>query len=99
MQRVVLRNAVIIQPLTPKQIDDYLSSAGGQLATVRVALREDEELQELVTTPLMLNMLARTYQGKTVEALLKEGSLEERRQELFATYVQGMLQRRGTQRG
>src|SRR5437588_4078756 len=54
---LMLRSSVVIQPLTAQQIDDYLSSTGGQLASVRVALRNDKLLQELATTPLMLSVL------------------------------------------
>lgn len=95
-RRIALRNAVVVQPLTTKQIDDYLSSAGKQLAAVHVALREDKELQELAKTPLMLSVLTLTYQGKTAKDLQMEGSLERRRRQIFATYVQRMIERRGT---
>ncbi len=94
--RLQLHSAIAVLPLTEEQIDDYLSSAGGQLAAIRVALREDRVLQELVTTPLMLSVLTLTYRGKSVEDLRMEGSLETRRGEIFATYVQRMLQWRET---
>lgn len=94
--RIILGNAVVIQPLTTQQIKDYLASAGEKLAAVRVALHKDEALQELTTTPLMLSVLASTYYGKTVDDLLAITSPEARRQQMFATYIQRMLQRRGT---
>ena|SRR6266487_27098 len=94
-RRLTLRDAVIVRPLTAQQIDDYLSNAGGQLAAVRVALTEDKELQELATTPLMLNVLMLAYQGRSTEDLLMEGSLETRRRQIFAVYVERMLTRRG----
>src|SRR5229473_712802 len=94
--RLLLRNAVAVEPLTAEQIDDYLAGGGEQLAAVRVALHEDPVLQELTTTPLMLSVLALAYLGKPVEDLPASGSLEERRQQIFATYTQRMLQRRGT---
>ena len=89
-----LRCAVIVQPLTAQQIDDYLSSAGGHLAEVRVAVGKDKELQELAATPLMLSVLTLAYQEKTVEDLLAAGSYETQRTQVFATYVQRMLKRR-----
>src|SRR6266851_6357479 len=94
--RLLLRNAVAVEPLTAEQIDDYLAGGGEQLAAVRVALHEDPVLQELTTTPLMLSVLALAYLGKPVEDLPASGSLEARRHQIFATYTQRMLQRRGT---
>ncbi len=91
-----LGSAVIVQPLTARQIDDYLSSAGGQLEAVRVALRQDKELQELASTPLMLNILTLAYHGKSVQDLLSAGSPQAVRRRVFATYVQRMLEHRGT---
>ena len=95
--RLLLRSAVEVQPLTSQQIAEYLSSAGGQTETVRVALRDDLVLQELATTPLMLSVLTLAYSGMPVENLLSDGSIEMRRRMLFADYVHRMLQRRGIQ--
>ncbi len=94
--RVQVRCAVVVQPLTTQQIDDYLASAGGNLATVRVALRKDTVLQELAATPLMLSVLTLAYQEKSVEDILTEGSPYTQRRQVFDTYVLRMLQRRGT---
>src|SRR5260370_5045832 len=73
---LLLNSAVVVQPLTEQQVDDYLSSAGGQLAAVRVALRKDRQLQELATTPLMLSVLTLAYEGKSVEDILSADSFE-----------------------
>ena len=43
--------------LKREQIEEYLTSAGEELAGVRKAFYEDKVLQELATTPLMLSML------------------------------------------
>ncbi len=95
--RLQLRQAVVVQPLTEQQIDDYLSSAGGQLEAVRIALRDDPSLRELAATPLMLSVLTLAYYGKPIENILVTGSPERRRREVFASYVQRMLRRRSTQ--
>ncbi len=97
-KRVMLRRAISIQPLTAQQIDDYLSSAGQALEEVRVALSDDSTLQELATNPLMLSILALAYHGKPIEDLLALPP-ENRRQRIFATYVQRMLKRRGIHTG
>ena len=88
-----LRNAVVVQPLTPEQIDAYLSSSGAQLEAVCVMLRNDPALQELATSPLMLSVLTLAYAGKSVEAIQGTGAPTTRRQ-VFADYVERMLHRR-----
>lgn len=93
--RVLLHNAVVIQPLTVRQIDDYLSSAGEQLEALHVAFCDDPVLRELATTPLMLSILTLTYHGRSPKDLSLSGSVTTQRRQIFATYVQRMLQRRG----
>jgi DNA-binding XRE family transcriptional regulator/GTPase SAR1 family protein len=93
--RVTLQQAVLIQPLTSEQIDDYLWSAGQQLEAVRKVLDADPEFREMVKTPLMLSIVALAYQGKANGTIVTAGSLEARRQQVFATYVERMLNRRG----
>jgi hypothetical protein len=63
---------------------------------VRVALDQDATLRELATTPLMLSVLTLAYHGKSVSDLLAAGTPEMRRQQVFAHYVERMLERRGT---
>ena len=94
-RRLQLRSAVLVQPLTNEQIETYLSSAGEQLEAVRALLRNDPALQELATSPLMLSVLTLAYAGKSVESLQNVG-LPTRRQ-VFADYVERMLQRRGAE--
>ncbi|NES82108.1 MAG: tetratricopeptide repeat protein [Moorea sp. SIO2B7] len=57
-------------------------------------LQEDPTLQELVTTPLMLNIIILAYQGMLVEKLPNLESVKERRKHLFNAYIQRMFTRR-----
>jgi hypothetical protein len=95
-QRVAFLCAVTIQPLTPQQVDVYLTSTQGQLEAIRAALDKNIALQELTTTPLMLTTLVLAYRGKSVDDLLKATSRETQQRHLFATYVKRMLTRRGS---
>ncbi len=61
--RLLLRTAVVVQPLTPEQIESYLTSGGERLESLRQTLREDADLRALASTPLMLNVLTVAYQG------------------------------------
>lgn len=89
--RLKLQGAVLLQPLTPAQVDAYLSH--GELAALRQALHSDDSLQELAQTPLMLSIMSLAYRGVAIE--LPEGeSVESQRAHLFGAYVQRMFERR-----
>ena len=96
--RVLLRTAVVVQPLTDQQIEEFLSSAGEDLAAMRVALRQDPTLHDMARTPLMLSILALTYHGVSVEDALAVGTPLERRRIVFEKYVERVLGRSGTNR-
>jgi hypothetical protein len=93
--RVLLRTAIVVQPLTQEQIESYLASAKKQLAPVREALQADAELQELASTPLMLSILTLAYHGSSLDDLHAIPSPLARRRQILATYVQRMFLRRG----
>ncbi len=94
--RVRLSSAVIVQPLTEQQVEDYLVSGGESLWALRVALHQDATLRELTTTPLMLSILALTYHGMPVEHLLKIASPTDRQRQVFEHYIERMLERKGS---
>ncbi len=94
--RLLLRTAVVVQPLTPEQIDMYLTSTGEQMVGVRRALQEDADLHTLASTPLMLNVLTVAYQGTPSERISATDTPGIKREQLFAAYVQRMLSRRET---
>jgi hypothetical protein len=90
---VALHSAIVVQPLTVQQIDEYLAHAGELGAEVRAALGDDPILQELVTTPLMLNVLILAYQEKSLNDLIAVSSSDTKQQQIFEAYVQRMLSR------
>lgn len=90
-----LQTAVVVQPLTQKQIDTYLESVGEQAEALRRAMEQDADLSELATTPLMLTILLFAYRGTSPEKISELTSLEAKREQIFASYVQHMLKRRG----
>jgi hypothetical protein len=89
-----LQGAIVVQPLTRAQVDSYLTQIGDPLAAVRQVLQEDPQLWEMLDTPLMLTVVTLAYAGQPAEALRTRGSLAERQQSLFATYVDRMFRRR-----
>jgi eukaryotic-like serine/threonine-protein kinase len=92
--KLVVRRAVIIQPLSVQQIHEYLEKANGHFEAIQELLRVDPGFQEFARNPLMLSILKQTYQGKAVQ-LARSDSIEEQRRQIFADYVELMLQRRG----
>jgi hypothetical protein len=94
--RLTLRSAICLQPLTAKQIDRYFEQAGDRLSALKAVLPQDAELQELAKSPLMLSVMSLAYQDFTPEQLTVGGKIEDYRQRLFATYIDRMFQRRGT---
>jgi len=92
--RLKLLGAIVLQPLTSQQVEDYLASAGDKLQTLRAALHADAGLQELAQMPLMLNIMWQAYYGIPDRVVLRPGTLEERRSLLFKTYVERMLTHR-----
>ena len=59
--RLHLDKAIVLQPLTPEQIDAYLSRRGPRLAGLRESLAADPTLRELAQTPLMLSIMTLAY--------------------------------------
>jgi hypothetical protein len=89
--RLNLRGAVTLQPLTPDQIDLYLSVA--HASELRDALMVDPGLRELAQTPLTLSMMALAYVGPTLIQAPLSSSLVERQGRLFELYIDRMMQR------
>jgi hypothetical protein len=86
---------VLIDLLTPEQVDGCLARGGEPLAALRAAVQQDPTLRELVQTPLMLGLLIGTYRGKPAEPLLALGAEGDQQRRLFAAYVDRMFARRG----
>ena len=96
--RIQLGTAVVVQPLTEQQIDDYLASGTEPLQVLRLALRQNAELRELARTPLMLSLLMLTHHGMSTDQLLRMPSLEARQRQVFERYIELMLTRRNNEK-
>jgi hypothetical protein len=77
-ERLALQSAVIVQPLSDEQIEDYLHTTGSSFAGVRAALSQQQALRALATTPLMLSVLLLTYRGATASEIIQQGTGLER---------------------
>ncbi len=92
-----LNGAVVVQPLSRKQIDDFLRAGGKHLAGVRRLLAEDPALLggdgaagAVAATPLMLSIIAFAY-ADVPAVRLRGVSMAERRAEVFDRYIERAL--------
>jgi NACHT domain len=92
-ERLNLLTAVEVQPLTRDQVNTYLGILGKPQATLRAALKKNEAVQKLATTPLMLQVLMRAYRGTPMRVLSQDATNLQK--QVWMDYVQRMIQERG----
>jgi hypothetical protein len=95
--RVKLNAAICLQPLTFKQVENYLTEAGSKLAALRTILKSDHVLQALARSPLMLSVMSLAYMNLSAEAVKskEQDTVETRHKHLFNTFVERMFMRKG----
>ncbi|MBA2396824.1 MAG: NACHT domain-containing protein [Ktedonobacteraceae bacterium] len=93
-EKLVLGMAIVVQPLTFQQIDYYISKSSKDLATMRIALQTDPSLQEIVSTPLMLSILAYSLQGMSQEDVKM---LQSSHSVVLEQYVERLLRKEAKQ--
>lgn len=87
----VFPSHLVIEPLTDAQVASYVASAGPAWAALSRMLQEQSELRQFARTPLFLPMLLTVYQPVSPASEVFHGSLVDRRQQLFALYVEDRL--------
>ncbi|MFI6504753.1 BTAD domain-containing putative transcriptional regulator [Nonomuraea typhae] len=86
--RLALGGALVLLPLTARQVDDYLARTA---AGLRAALNRDPVLAELLTTPLALGLAVFTYEDH--HPIASGGGIEQYRSSLNDGYLARMLAR------
>jgi len=97
-KKLRMRNAVVIQPLTRLQVHRYLERVGKPLEILRTSFDRDRFLGEFLETPLMLCVAMLAYRNAPVEVLAGD-TFDQRRDQLFAKFVDAMFERRSSQTG
>nr|WP_277879171.1 NACHT domain-containing protein [Leptolyngbya sp. FACHB-711] len=93
-ERLQISSALCLQPVSPKQVYQFLDSVGGALTGLKTLLKSDAELEQFAQTPLILNLMSAAYQGWSAERLVQElRSTADRTQHLFDTYIDRRLER------
>ena len=90
--RFTLGAALLVQPLTRVQVEEYLDRLGAPLVGVRAALAADPTLWELLQTPFLLSVAVRAYEGLPAHELDATGSLDERRAQMLNAFVHRTVQ-------
>ena len=106
--KLKLDGAVLLQSLTPDQVDSYLGTFGSRLASLRTAIQQDVILKEMAQSPLMLKVMSVAYENS--EDINQDGgvaapnlepsqaepdkTLANYHEQLFETYVRRMLHQR-----
>jgi len=95
-KRLTLEGAICLQALTITQVNDYLEVGDSKLMGLRTALQNDQTLQELAQSPLLLNIISLAYQNWQVEEFATEhqGPVDKRKN-LFDAYIDRMFVRKG----
>ncbi|BBH71653.1 hypothetical protein ACTI_83380 [Actinoplanes sp. OR16] len=93
--RLRLQGAVSIRPLTRDQVMTYFDRVSPFFARTVEALRHDDELWELLTTPLMLHIMALAQSDATISRAT-EGN---RRDHIFDAYLIEVLARHRSSHG
>ncbi len=99
-ERLELENAVTVLPLQPERVLRDLVEAGSRMGGVLGAVRDDEALRELCTSPLLVSLLTLTYADDDRAPVLAP-DVADRRRELFTSYVarRFVVERRGRTTG
>jgi hypothetical protein len=92
-QRLRLHGAIQVRSLTRDQVTGYLADLGSGGEPVREALREDASLWELLDSPLMLYVVCIVCAGNSEAQTMHSGSVNQRRDRFFASYVHQMPSR------
>lgn len=91
-ERLSLVRTVEIRPLDERQVDAYLSDERLRLSAVREAIYRGDTLRKLSSQPLMLNVMAVAYGGRSFEELLPLlESEDKRRTHLYNAYIEWAL--------
>ena len=94
-ERLKLNGAICIEPLSQQQVDAYFAAIGTEFESLRRAIQQDTALQELTQSPLILNIMSMAYQSAGADSFSDEKqSVEIRRSQIFAAYVDKMFQRK-----
>jgi len=91
--KLQIPNAILLQPLSKRQIYDYLEKLGPEVEGLLTAIKRSPVLLDIARTPLMLNLMTLTYEGTPAESIRVKYSTKGKANDLIDSYVRRMLER------
>ena len=92
-EKLNLSTAIIIQPLSPLQVDRFLEKVGQNATNLRQAVKYDKDLQELLSSPLMLCIATLAYNNRSTDAIKNLSSNKDGHNQIIANYIDYSLKR------
>ncbi|MEM7112714.1 MAG: NACHT domain-containing protein [Chloroflexota bacterium] len=93
-ERLNVGTAVVIQPLTDEQVDEFLQSEGLKFQAVRDLLENDDSLKDLAKIPLMLNIISVAYAKPMPEEIDWFKIKKSPQQRVFGSYIERVFNHR-----
>ena len=91
-ERLLLNSAICLQPLSKKQLREFMENVDDSLLGLKTVIEQDQEIAEFARSPLILNMMTWTYQGWSVEQCSKQFRIATDREfNLFESYIEKNL--------
>ncbi|MGD1900016.1 MAG: protein kinase [Phormidesmis sp.] len=106
-QKLAFQSALYVRSLTDQQIWQYLNQTKTELAGLRSLLersaarqanQDGQALFDLARSPLILNIMALTYQGISASEIPAMSQEQSYTHQLFSAYIERMFQRRDVKR-
>ena len=86
-----LQNAVVLSPLTLNQISEYFERLGPRFKAIYQMVKNHEQMQELASVPLMLNIMTLAFQDAEITDIFLMKNINAQRAKLFEVYVDQMF--------
>ena len=91
-EKLNLSGAIALKELTDEQIENFLNKI--QRAHLSILIKNDSNLDQLSRTPLLLNIIALTFDESSAEELKAIASKEQTIDSLLESYVHRMFERK-----
>lgn len=90
--KLSLRSAIYVQPLTPQQINEYLEQGGESLVALGSIINQNSEIKKFASSPLILSIMSLAYKDYSVYEINREGINIQFPEKLFNTYIERMFE-------
>lgn len=93
-KKLALSGAVSIQSISAQQLFSYADAIEGKVPGFALAIKNNPQLCELLSTPLILNIVVSTWKSQTTAADIHPVSMNENIDDIYSLYTRTMLEKR-----